>query len=105
MPDMPMPLMPTKWIMPMSVPKAFIIEGVQSKDSPSSCRNTVGYRLGDGAVGETDRNRRQAAADALNQVGEIARGIGPAHGQRPRSGIGQRLRVLGERLDLAGQRF
>src|SRR5262245_41129143 len=104
MPDMPMPPMPTKWMIPISVPKAFIIEGVLSNDSPSSCRHTI-HRSRPDARSEdrADRDRGQSAADAFDEVGEIARGVRAPDRQGARRGIVERDRVGGHCLDLAGQ--
>src|SRR6476469_11159551 len=99
-PDMPMPPMPTKWIVPMSVPSAFIIS-----NGPQSCRAPVGNGLWNRPRGKADRHGGQAATDALDQVGKVARGIGTADRQRSGGCIGERLGILGQRLYLAGQRF
>ena len=55
--------------------------------------------------GRPDFERREPAADPLDEVGEVARGVRAADRQRARGGIGQRLRVGGQRLDLPRQRF
>src|SRR3954447_17001859 len=102
---MPMPPMPTKWIVPMSVPKAFIIEGVQTGDSPSSRGHSADRRLSALARAEdrSDQNRGEPAADALHEVGEVARGVRPADGERARGGVAQRDRVHRQLLDLPRQ--
>src|SRR3954465_14208402 len=103
MPDMPMPPMPTKWIVPMSVPKAFIIESVLAKDAPSSCRHgSVRSFGGDaGRQRETHGNRSNSVADTLNEVGKIARRVRPPDRQRAPGGIVERHGIHRQRLDLA----
>src|SRR4051794_9865481 len=106
MPDMPMPPIPTKWIVPRSVPKAFIIEGVSNKDWPSS----RGHASGEGGAdtrsqSRADQNRGEPVANALDEVGEIARGVRPTDRKRSRSGIVERNRIGGHGLDLPSQDF
>src|SRR4051812_4196134 len=100
---MPMPPIPTKWIVPMSVPKAFIIEGVPNKDSPSR-GNTSGKGGADaGRQGRADGKRGNAVPDAFDEIGEVARGVRPADRKRPRRGIVERDRVGRHGLDLPRQ--
>ena len=90
---MPMPPMPTKWIVPISVPIAFM-----------PARPSRNWRLAGAVVGRPDLERRRAARDPLDQVGKVARRMRPPDRQRALGGIGQRLRVAGDRLDLRRQR-
>src|SRR3954466_2193459 len=106
MPDMPMPPIPTKWIVPMSVPKAFIIEDVLDKGAPSS----RGHASSEGGANarcqsRADQNRGEPVADALDEVGEIARGVRPPGRKRSRSGIVERNGIGGHGLDLPRQDF
>ena len=64
MPDMPMPPMPTKWIVPRSVPSAFMREHPDGSFSPDAGRQA-----------EPDLDRSEAVADPLDEVGEVARGV------------------------------
>ena len=100
MPDMPIPPMPTKWIVPMSVPNAFIMKAshkwhafiMRARPRPAprvACEHGA------------DRDRRKPVADPLDQIGEVARGVRPADRQRARGGIVERDRVGRHRLDLA----
>ena len=91
MPDMPMPPMPTKWIVPMSVPIAFIMPAWLRRERRAVTR---------GAERRADRDRRNAVADPLDQVGEIARRMRTADRQSARRGIVERDRVHRQRLDL-----
>ena len=101
MPDMPMPPMPTKWMVPMSVPIAFNIEG-PAKDAVM--RHSIG-ELGADTRGQlrTHQRRREAFANPLDEVGEVARGVRPPDRQRALGGIVERDRVGRHRLDLAGE--
>src|SRR6476619_6037073 len=95
-PDMPMPPMPMKWMVPMSVPTPFI---------PTLRRSGIGS-LGDwGQHHFLGRHRvgAEIAAGALDEVGKVARRLGPADRARPRRGIGERLRIEAELLHLLGE--
>src|SRR5258707_1345014 len=93
MPDMPMPPMPTKWIVPRSVPIAFIM---RARPPPGTARGCV--RRGPGPP----RPERDLA-DLAERVGEVPRGMRPADRQGARCGIGERDRIGGHRLDLPRQ--
>src|SRR5215207_4335240 len=99
MPVMPMPPIPTMWIVPMSVLKAFIFEGVLSKGTPSRGDASDGSLRPDArSEAEAHGHRRQSAADPLDEVSEVARRMRPPDRQSPRRRVGQRLRVLRHRL-------
>jgi hypothetical protein len=76
MPDMPMPPMPMKWILPISVPIAFM--------PAPPCRR------GPGGLG-TDQQRR-LAGDPLDQVSEVAGRVRAPNRQRAFGGVAECLR-------------
>src|SRR4051812_12396377 len=94
-PDMPMPPMPMKWMVPMSVPTPFMPRR----------RSGIGS-VGDGSQDHflgRDRLVGGIAAAALDEVGKVARRLGPADRARPRRRIGERLRIEAELLHLLGE--
>src|SRR3954465_10451884 len=94
MPDMPMPPMPMKWMVPMSVPTPFIPRrrsGIGSILDRREDQLLGGHRVA-----------ARFASGPLDEGGQLARGLRPPHRPRPRCGIGERLRVQAELLHLLG---
>src|SRR3954469_22417682 len=95
MPDMPMPPMPMKWMVPMSVPTPFIPRrrsGIGSILDRREDQLLGGHRIA-----------ARIAAGPLDEVGKLARGIRPPHGPRPRRRLGEGLRVEPQFLHLLGE--
>src|SRR5437763_248166 len=94
-PDMPMPPMPMKWIVPMSVPTPFM---ARRRSGIGAVRDRgQDHFLGGGRVVAED------AAGPLDQVGEVARRVRSPDRARARSGIGERFRRQPQFLHLLGE--
>jgi hypothetical protein len=72
--------------------------GADRLHAARSCRRQGQRRLGRGLACRPWPE--VSPPDQFDQVGKVARGIGPPDRQRPARGIGERLGFVGQRLDL-----